>query len=133
MTEKSLWRYLQVNMKGRWDACRHEDGVTVGVPDVSYGINGRNGWIELKVMNDYPKRTKFLDIKNLTGDQRHWINNRYRRGGSCWILLKVKHDYVLFSGRVVFEIGQRPVKDIARFIWYRSIDWAQFETILSER
>ena len=46
--EKNLWRYVRKGMAEHWDATRHEDRVTPGVPDVSFRVGGRNGWLELK-------------------------------------------------------------------------------------
>jgi len=99
MAEKSLWSYVRKGMKGRWDhATRHENLVSIGVSDVSYYLWG-NGWIELKNINDLPKRkTTGINLgqwhKN-GGAQRHFLIKR--RGWLLVRILRPDRTYLLFS------------------------------------
>jgi len=100
-SHSQIWRDIQRTMRdlqreGRWHACRHEDSVTIGVPDVSYGLDGQNGWIELKSVPDWPIRGA-IKIRDLTYHQVRWLEDRGQAGGSCWLLMSVRKDYVLMN------------------------------------
>ena len=131
MSEGSLWEYLREGMRGRWDACRHEDAVTPGVPDVSYGVNGIQGWIELKALKDWPKKEDTaVPLNHLTKFQKLWLKRRGESGAACWILLRVNRDYLLFSWQVLDELGeanQFRLKNIASAKYTGKIDWDDFE------
>jgi hypothetical protein len=89
--EQKMWDYISDKMRGRWNAQRHEDELSNSVPDVSYGIRGRDGWIELKTIEAWPKResTK-INLPHLRPGQVNWIEDRARNGnGRCWLLLMV--------------------------------------------
>jgi len=105
--EKRLWNYLKQGMGNKWHAQRHEDVSAQGVPDVSYGVNSKNGWIELKVIKEYPKcNTTLIKIRHLTPMQRNWLKARGETGGSCCILLQVEKDYYLFDWTKVCELNK---------------------------
>jgi hypothetical protein len=127
MAEKTLWKYLRDGMKGRWDACRHEDRLTAGVPDVSYGLQGINGWIELKELKRSTKGQ--LRLPRLTIEQRRWLTYRGRKGGNCWILVRVGRDYILINGEDAFQIEELSLNQFK--LWSRAIDWDELEKILS--
>lgn len=143
--ETNLWRYLKEGMGNRWDACRHEDKITEGVPDVSFGmsrIDNRcldrkarvNGWIELKVLDSWPKRpSTVVRVDHLTDEQRRWIAERGKAGGNVWLFLRVGREYLLFYWDVVNLIGTRnaeDLKDLASRTWEGSVDWEDFESAL---
>jgi len=134
MAEKSLWKYLKNNMKKRWDATRHEDRVTSGVPDVSYGINGVNGWIELKAMARWPREG--LRIPGFTLEQKRWLQSRDEAGGNVWIFLRIGRDYLLISGKYSFHLDAMDVSGkypIPFKIWDGSVDWDEFAKIIGQR
>lgn len=100
-THSQIWKDVQKNAEelrrlGRWHACRHEDSVTVGVPDMSYGLDGTNGWIEFKSLPDWPIQSS-LKIRDLTAHQVQWLEKRGKAGGACWLLLSVGKEYVLMN------------------------------------
>lgn len=89
--EQLMWDHLKAKMEGRWDAQRHEDEYSPDVPDVSYALRGRDGWIELKTIAEWPKRgTTAVNLDRLRPGQVNWLESRGRHGnGRCWLLLAV--------------------------------------------
>ena len=135
MAERSLWLYLRNGMKNSWHAARHEDQLSVGVPDVSYGVNKVNGWIELKALNAWPKnQLTIVKIPGFTNQQRAWLQNRGSKGGRCWLLIRVERTYLLFSWRQVHLVGtliKTQMCAVAKHTWDNSINWAEFKQIIS--
>jgi hypothetical protein len=89
--EQKMWDYLTAAMRGRWDAQRHEDKLSNSVPDVSFACQGVDGWLELKTIEEWPKRaTTMVKLQHLRSGQVNWMEDRGRRGrGACWVLLAV--------------------------------------------
>jgi hypothetical protein len=86
-------------MGTRWDVQSHEDIHSEGIPDLSYGVDGVNGWIELKQIKQWPVMEKTtVKPEHYTAQQVNWLRRRGKKGGFCYILVKVgKDDYFLFS------------------------------------
>lgn len=92
----------ETSMRGRvlhalkpLDAHGIENALYAGCPDVEF----IGGWIELKSLNDWPKRPETLvRIEHFTMEQRHWLRRRVRRGGKAWLLLRVRNEWLLFPG-----------------------------------
>jgi penicillin-binding protein-related factor A (putative recombinase) len=123
-------------MEKSWDAVRHEDRLSAGVPDVSYGINHINGWIELKSLNAWPKNPlTIVQIPGFTEQQRAWLQNRGQKGGWCWLLIRVERTYLIFSWQKVHLIGtlnKAQMRYTATHVWDSSINWAEFKKIISK-
>lgn len=99
MSEKAMWVQLSKLCKGFWDATRHEDMAIKGLPDVSFGYDGKQGWIELKFLKQFPvTEERPVKLTKFTPQQRLFLYNRGRHGGNCWLLLKVEN-YQVISGR----------------------------------
>lgn len=95
-TEASLWRYIRDGMGSRWHAQRHEDRLSAGVPDVSFALDGVDGWLELKVLSRWPTRPETPVRLGLRADQALWLRDRAKVGGGrCWVLGQVGRDYML--------------------------------------
>ncbi len=133
MAESSLWSYLRKGMKGKWShATRHEDSVSIGVPDVSYYHCGNN-WVELKSISKLPVRaTTGINLgqwhKN-DGMQRHFLIKRHG-----WLLVRFLYPirkYLLFK-HYDLPPHEKPywtateMLEHAHYIWIRGID---FETM----
>ncbi len=121
-THKRMWLDIcrvtqELKSRGLWHACRHEDGVTVGVPDMSYGYKGRCGWIEFKSIHRWPVRR--VRVRDLTIHQVRWLEDRGTAGGSCWIMFSVDRDYVLVPWGMVRGIfrGGFPDEKTVRGQW----------------
>ena len=92
--ENSFKKYLVRRLGSRWDVQSHEDKYSSGIADLSFGAKGVNGWIELKIIaswnGDRPvKPSKYTRI------QINWLNKRDRKGGRCFVMVKVARDYFL--------------------------------------
>lgn len=103
--EKLLYKKIKKAMSGLWDHQRHEDKFSVGIPDISFGLGGKNGWIELKYLKKWPKLGDIVKIPHFTSQQKNWIYKRQKIGGNCWLLLQIKVEFLLFKGDDVTTIG----------------------------
>jgi hypothetical protein len=113
MNEATLWRYLRNGLRPlRVDLQRHEDIAGVGIPDVSYGARGVNGWIEDKYAKGWHKVRKYRPLEGAQAvtvrwrpGQREWLRRRGELGGRCWLFLRVGHENFLFSSRCLPREG----------------------------
>lgn len=126
--ETQLWRYLKNGMRGRWDAQRHEDKFSTGVPDVSYALEGVDGWIELKSLSKWPARESTPVRIGLRKEQSIWLAQRAQSGnGRCFILVRVGREHLLFhavlGGPLVRGIIRSEMYALATNRWTRGIDW----------
>ena len=87
--EQMLWSKLRKHLKGYWDCTRHEDTVTSGTPDVSWGSRQVNGWLELKVISSLPMHNTVVPV-DLRPAQRVFLLNRIKAGGHCSVLIQVE-------------------------------------------
>lgn len=99
--ENSFKKYLMKTMGTLWDAQSHEDQHSNGIPDLSFGALGVNGWIELKQVDDYPTHFgSLIKPKKYTPEQVNWIRKRDRKAGNCFVFVKVgPKDYYLFKAK----------------------------------
>jgi len=110
MNEKAVWKKLKDLMGAHWHATRHEDIACQGVPDVSYGLCGVQGWIELKYLPSWPKSPRTpVRIPHFTKEQRLWTQLRHVMGCRVWLLLVVGHhpheEWLLFDAITAARIG----------------------------
>lgn len=137
MKESSLWHKLKRGMGDTWDATRHEDCVGVGVPDVSFGlpVSAVQGWIELKCHGAWPKRAGTFVDTDLTSVQRRWLLNRGRAGASCWLLMQVGEDVLLYYWTNLPErkASRNQLVNGADAVWNKRIDWRELWSILSAK
>lgn len=95
--ENSFKKYLIKIMGSSWDVQSHEDKFSLGIPDLSFGANGKNGWIELKQIKGYPANPETLmKPEHYTASQVNWIKRRGKKATNCFVLVKVADDYYLF-------------------------------------
>lgn len=84
------------------DAVAVENRCGPGTPDVNF----IGGWVELKWLRAWPKRAE-TPVKldhDLTPQQRAWLKRRSHRGGSTWVLLQCRREWLLLPGRVAAEV-----------------------------
>ena len=136
--EKTLWKYIKKLIGKEWNASRHEDFCSSGIPDVSFGYKGINGWIELKYIPEFPKRksTK-IKIRHLTKNQCVWLSARGRSGDSCWILLQIEREYFLIKWLYAYHLkdgewGREDLKKNSTGHWNRKIDKEEFLNLISK-
>lgn len=105
------------------DAVSVENGIThPGTPDVNCTL----GWIELKSTAAWPVREN--TIVRLSHDlkpaQRVWLKRRRKAGGSCWVLITIARDWLLFDGAVAADtlgtLTQEQMKEAAIRWWPRT-------------
>jgi len=139
--ESALWAYVRAGMRGRWHATRHEDCATAGVPDVSYGLRGRCGWIELKKLTRVAKKPDaFFKIHSLTREQVAFLQWRGRVGGcGCWLLVQIgeavaRREFFLFHWSVIKKlrdgVDKRQLPGIAKARWIGRIPWDDFAKLI---
>tara|TARA_R110000744_G_scaffold352095_3_gene458138 strand:+ start:3271 stop:3690 length:420 start_codon:yes stop_codon:yes gene_type:complete len=120
--ENTFKKYLMEKMGTRWAAQSHEDQYSEGIPDVSFGADGVNGWIELKQIAYWPKRESTL-VKpaKYTPEQVNWLRKRNRMGGHCYVLIKVgSSHYFLFGADAARKLANGVHKN---FYFDDSIHW----------
>lgn len=106
--EQKMWDRLRDKMTGRWTAERIENKIAAGTPDVFFSTEGRHGWIELKVLDAWPKRPIPVRITHFTKEQKRFLSLHHRiGGGGCFFFLFVQQtdEYLLFTGTYVNAIG----------------------------
>ena len=94
MSEKNLFTVLKKIFKesGKpFHLQRHEDSFSVGIPDVSFGVDNVNGWIELKDDVAFPLEYK----THFQPQQPPWLTSRGRAGGNCFVLHRLGDIYML--------------------------------------
>lgn len=91
MTESKLWSHLSRSVHEAdptSDFTRHEDRLSVGVPDVSFCfLGGLSGWTELKCQHREPRAGRNWYIDNLTPEQVNWLEKRGESGASSSVLI----------------------------------------------
>lgn len=126
MSERALWRYIQSHLRAlpEIDMQRHEDKLALGVPDVSYGCRGVNGWIELKFCHEPAKTTSLVRCPHFTLEQRQWLLDRGRRGGHAFLLAQVGREYLLMDHLAAQLLGHARLSHlrmVASRVWRQSI------------
>ena len=110
MSEAALWRVFRQHIGPYGHVVRHENRVEAGTPDVSYTIQGVSGWIELKQLDEPPKRpTTSISITHLTKEQILWAQKERKAGGRMWMLLKVGQSFALCDPDLMERIYRREV------------------------
>jgi len=137
MDESTFWAYLRKGMKGYWHAQRHEDKLTLGIPDVSYGMRGVGGWVELKYLHNWPKmKDTVVTIDHYTSEQRKWLRHRGRHDQHCWLFLRVgRDDFMLFDWQKAQMVGRLTKRELVMrcdHMWSRKIDFKELAGVLSK-
>lgn len=130
--ESAFWKWLDMATIGLWDVQRHEDKYSVGIPDISYGSEGVNGWIELKAYNKWPNGS----LPHFTSKQANWLTNRGKKGGLCFILIRVKTTILIFNWRLAHDLrckvwDECSLKNSALYAWDGSFDRKEFLKIIT--
>jgi len=72
----------------------HEDSLSVGIPDISYGLCGVNGWIEAKWSKELPTgiyNPKFRPY------QEPWLIARGRSGGNTHLVHGFEDGFIIMD------------------------------------
>ncbi len=138
MNESGLWRFLRTKLKGYWEPVRIENLVGIGTPDVYYTLtNGTMGWLELKHVDNWPKRqSTVIKIDHFTSEQRNWIRRHGQLGANVFLLLRVEKDYLLFDHEGCEYVGRETraglLSKCVQF-WITRLRVDEFVTYLEKR
>jgi hypothetical protein len=125
MTETKLWEKLKTAIFGYFEADRIDNKVGTGVPDVTFTLPGKHGWIELKTAPCPRNRKTPIRLNHeFTGRQKYWIAHRGIIGGNIYILIAVGDSkFYLFNWAAISSIG-RGVSDLE---WWNKNSMAIWE------
>jgi hypothetical protein len=77
---------------------RIESKTEAGISDVLYCIQGHTGWLELKELEDWPKRASTpVRIHHLMLEQVTFLESWQASGGKAHLLLQVNRNYLLLT------------------------------------
>jgi len=106
LNESDLFKRLKKATQG-FDWTRHEDKLTSGIPDASYGFEGVGGWVELKTYDCWPRDPdaplRFTDLKPT---QVNWAIRRGRKQRRVWFLVAVADDWLLIRWKYARQLGK---------------------------
>lgn len=106
MNESDLFKRLK-RATPKFDWTRHEDKLTSGIPDASYGVDGVGGWVELKTYDAWPRDSETpLRFHDLKPTQVNWAIRRGRKQRRVWFLVAVADDWFLIRWKHARELGR---------------------------
>lgn len=121
-------------------ASPHEDKYSSGYPDLDYVIPDassnmpRKGWVEFKLMSDWPKRESTAIRLGIRPDQRAWIRTRLPFCDVIFICARIADDIYLFEGKYVDELYEPIARGRLEQLWVgkwkRSIDASELKELL---
>lgn len=121
MSERDQRQIVVSALKGL-HAISVENKIHPGTPDVNY----MEGWIELKWLRAWPKRgDTVVRLSHFNVSQRLWLKRRCNLGGSSWLLLQCRREWLLFTGRDAADYVGRVTRDglyrCARVLWTQGL------------
>lgn len=119
MKESSLWAYIRKGMEGRWLPTRIESSSGNGVPDVAFAISRNHGWLELKYIPEWPKRTSTPVKLPLRPEQKLWILTRGKLAGNIWVLCRIGSSFFLLDWKEAIEATEGWLPEQ----WYSARHW----------
>tara|TARA_A100001515_G_scaffold71781_2_gene57173 strand:+ start:1069 stop:1452 length:384 start_codon:yes stop_codon:yes gene_type:complete len=88
--ESLLWKQLRDSTQGKIHWQRIESGITAsGIPDLNGCSQGKEVWIELKVV-----KGNQIGLRPM---QKAWLYRRAEAGGNCFVLAKKDKTIKLYS------------------------------------
>ena len=124
-TETTFWSLIQSKMSPYWAAQRHEDKHTKGIPDVSYSMNGVNGWIELKTVE--VSNAGKVNIPHFTTEQRQWLKRHGRRGGHCFLFVEITNSKQFWSSLYVL-IPYDKIDTVSGLAWEEMVQLSSYHS-----
>ncbi len=106
MFESKLFKRLKRATPG-FDWTRHEDKITSGIPDCSFGADGVGGWVELKTYDSWPRNPEDpLQFHDLKPTQVNWAIRRGRKQRRVWFLVSVSEEWFLIRWKYARQLGR---------------------------
>lgn len=109
-TEKQFQDSVRRVVGKRWRVTHHQEMYQAGIPDLSFSSRGVNGWIELKLGIGVNK----VRCRKFTYPQAHWLKDRQRHGGHCFVLMKAGDDIFLLPADHAHEIAEGQTREWLR-------------------
>lgn len=103
----------------------------IGVPDIFYRTWNQDGWIELKVLNKYPKRKNYIKVPFRLG-QINWIKNYWILNGSIFLFLYIENALWIFKGDNIKEQYSELeiIKSTCYKAFWKDINWDNIYNLL---
>lgn len=96
-----------------WHIEWHEDKNRLYIPDVSFGHNGVDGWMEFKYVHKLP--TTLGSIHHYTKGQELWLNRRGRAGsGHCYLVLGMPGLHLVWGWADLPTVRDLHIRDAMR-------------------
>lgn len=99
MTEQAFSKWLRSKLPGH--VCRVENTVASGMPDINWGYDGKEIWIETKMTVNH--------CILLRKEQWAWMNRRLSAGGQTRIVVGMENNYIAaYNPRdvIIFQQGK---------------------------
>lgn len=130
MSESDM-RSTLVSKLRRLHAFPVENMVRAGVPDVAYTL----GWLELKWARAWPVRASTpFKVRHWTRTQRRWHTRHHVCGGVSFVLLQVRHEWLLLTGPNAVEylglVPHQNLIDHTVLYWDKGMKWDQLRQFL---
>lgn len=138
MSETTFRNYLRKKLDPYWVATSHEDCANDGIPDISYAMLRRDGWIELKILNFWPRKNGVVRLDHFTTQQKDFLIERGGQGsGHCYMFLKIEEtsEYLLFHWTVIKKLEMATREEflaLATATWQPGINQIELIKILTE-
>jgi len=87
-----------------------ENACLPGTPDINFCYKGKEGWIEVKVVDHWPVRpTTTLSVAKFSPQQRLFFRLGATAGRSVWLVIysKKEKEYLVLAGLDAMVIDQR--------------------------
>lgn len=123
MKEKDLYKKLRKALTNdRIILQRIESPMTAsGIPDLCYSYAGVNGFIELKYMKQWPKRSDTrVRIPHFSKAQKLWLYRHFEFGNRAFLLIQIEDDYLLFKGKESFLLEDYTKDQFLRYATWHS-------------
>lgn len=103
MSESRLvWQPLKKSVSGFW--MRIEVVSFAGFPDTLFLYpDGRCGFVELKIVEEWPKRPQTRTKLNIRGIQADFLKKWCANGGRGYVLARVRDEFLLISGERLID------------------------------
>lgn len=101
-----------------FDVQAHEDKISNFVPDLSFAVAGKDGWIEVKYQDEPP--ATLGGISHWTVGQEEWLYKRGMRGAAqCFLLVGTPEVHVAWKSNFLPGVRHLPWAVAIRSTPYR--------------
>ncbi len=100
MTEKKMWKRMQLKLENHLFLQRIESETGLGIPDIAYAKDETaSGWIELKAINKFPKNDEIV-IPFRPG-QLAWIHRYIKYSKHVYLFLYIDSWFFIMEGQYI--------------------------------